>query len=170
MSAVIFSMSPKWSMGVVAGWHHELTISFWREERKVVRIIFFLPIPPYHQWLLGLVHRDYHLSVVCLQLCVSWPDPGARALEKNPTAGQGQKSCRDNCMVWIMRGTLFDGRKGRIEALSESLYFLQFPSYCVEESNNVLVKREVFSNIGSYQERDPQLSECLIQSHRWQIL
>lgn len=73
-------------------------------------------------------------------------------------------------MVWLMRVTLFDGRKGRIEALSESLYFLQFPSYCVEESNNVLVKREVFSNIGSYQERDPQLTEGLKQSHRLQIL
>lgn len=53
-------------------------------------------------------------------------------------------------MVWTMLGTLFDGRKGRIEALSESLYFLQLPCYCVEESKNVLAKREEFSNIGRY--------------------
>lgn len=104
----VFPTFPKLSMRVVTGYRHGLAISFWKKTRKVVGTHTLLPIPPYHQWLPSLVHRGHWPGLVCLQLCMSWPNPGPRILQKNPTSRQGQKSCSDNGMVWTLFGTLFD--------------------------------------------------------------
>lgn len=159
----LFQMSPEWSMRVVAGYHHELTISFWREaNEKRSELLFFLP---YHQWLLGLVHRDYyHLSWVCLQFCMSWPHPGARALQKNPTSGQGQKSCRDK---WRWSGQclalcLWEGR-GELKPFQKVFIFSNF-HVIVLKSQRMSWPKEKYSLIlaGTRKETHSELSVDLV--------